>query len=77
MNIKILGTGCAKCHKLYKMIDEIIESEKIDATVEKVQDMKEIMGFGVMATPGLVIDDEVIFSGSLPSKKQLIKMIVQ
>jgi predicted DsbA family dithiol-disulfide isomerase len=59
------------------MIDEIVESEKIDATIEKVQDMKEIMGFGVMATPGLVIDDKVIFSGSVPSKKQLIKMIIQ
>jgi small redox-active disulfide protein 2 len=59
------------------MIDEIVESEKIDATIEKVQDMKEIMSFGVMATPGLVIDDEVIFSGSIPSKKQLIKMIVK
>lgn len=75
MNIKILGTGCSKCDKLYKMINEIIKSEKIDATIEKVQDMKDIMSYGIMATPGLVIDNKIIFSGSLPSKKKLIKIL--
>ncbi len=75
MNIKILGTGCSKCDKLYKMINQIIESENIDTTVEKVQDMKDIMSYGIMATPGLVIDNKVIFAGSLPSKKKLIKIL--
>lgn len=77
MEIKVLGTGCAKCNKLMKTVKEIVESEKIDAEVVKVENMKDIIGYGVMATPALVIDEKVQFSGSVPSKKKLIKMLAQ
>ncbi len=76
MVIKILGTGCSKCNKLTKIVNEIIEENNLDATVEKVEDMKEIMGYGIMATPGLVIDEEVKSSGSVPSKKKVQKMLL-
>jgi len=76
MVIKILGTGCSKCNKLTKIVKEIIEENNLEASVEKVEDMKEIMGYGIMATPGLVIDEEVKYSGSVPSKKKLTKMLV-
>lgn len=77
MEIKVLGSGCAKCTKLYDVVNEIIAEENIDATVEKVKDIKTIMNYGVMSSPGLVIDGEVKFAGSLPSKKKIKKIILK
>jgi small redox-active disulfide protein 2 len=76
MFIKILGTGCSKCNKLTKIVKAIIEENNLDATVEKVEDMKDIMSYGIMSTPGLVIDEEVKASGSVPSKKKIQKMLL-
>jgi small redox-active disulfide protein 2 len=76
MVIKILGTGCSKCNKLTKIVKAIIEENNLDATVEKVEDMKDIMSYGIMSTPGLVIDEEVKASGSVPSKKKIQKMLL-
>lgn len=76
MIIKILGTGCKKCDTVTKLVKEIIEENSLDATIEKVQNMKDIMGYGIMATPGIVIDEEVVSSGTVPSKKKLRKMIM-
>ena len=75
MNIKILGMGCAKCIKLYDFAKEAVEELGIDATVEKVEDIKGIMNYGVMATPALVIDEKVIFAGKTASKKELVEII--
>ncbi|MDM8534837.1 thioredoxin family protein [Clostridiaceae bacterium HSG29] len=75
MNIKILGTGCSKCNKLYDLVTEVVKSENLDVNIEKVQDMKTILSYKIMALPGLVIDEEVIFAGSIPSKKKLIKIL--
>lgn len=71
MNIKVLGTGCKKCQRLYDLCNELVEELNIDATVEKVEDLKEILGFGVMGTPGLVINDKVQVAGKLPSRKEV------
>lgn len=76
MNIKILGTGCSKCNKLTKIVKEIVAENNLDATVEKVEEMKDIMSYGIMATPGLVIDEEVKASGTVPSKKKIQKMLL-
>jgi small redox-active disulfide protein 2 len=76
MIIKILGTGCKKCDTVTKYAKEIIEENGLDATIEKVENMKDIMGYGIMATPGIVIDEEVVSSGTVPSKKKLKKMIM-
>jgi small redox-active disulfide protein 2 len=73
MDIKVLGTGCKSCNTLMKNIEELIEEENLDATLEKVSDMKAIMDYGVMSVPALVIDGEVIFSGQSPKKKKLLK----
>jgi len=75
MNIKILGTGCSKCNKLYDLVTEVVKSENLDVNIEKVQNMKAILSYKIMALPGLVIDEEVIFAGSIPSKKKLIKIL--
>ena len=71
MNIKVLGSGCAKCRRLEQLVREIVEEEGLSATVEKVADVSEIMNYGVMVTPALVVDEEVMFSGIVPDKNSL------
>lgn len=75
MEIKILGTGCPKCKTLEKLTREIVEKEGIDATITKVEDIMKIMEYGVMHTPSLVIDDKVVFSGRVPSNKELNELL--
>ena len=77
MEIKILGMGCANCEKLERMVFNALAELNIDANVQKVQDIPEIMKYGVMSTPGLVIDEKVIFSGRVPSKAELEKIILE
>ena len=69
--IQVLGAGCIKCKKLIALCEQVLEEMNLDLTVEKVTDINEIMDFGVMATPALVIDDEVKFVGKVPSIKIL------
>ena len=75
MNIKVLGSGCAKCRTLEKVARRAVEETGIDATVTKVEDIAEIMKFGVMVTPALVIDEKVVLKGVVPSVKDVIKII--
>jgi len=71
MKIEILGTGCAKCHKLEELVREIVTKEGINADISKVEDFKKIMNYGVMTTPALVIDGEVKVAGKIPSADQI------
>jgi small redox-active disulfide protein 2 len=71
VNIKVLGSGCAKCRRLEQLVREIVEEEGLSATVEKVADVSEIINYGVMVTPALVVDEEVMFSGIVPDKNSL------
>lgn len=75
MNIKVLGTGCSNCKTLEKLVRAAVEELKIDATVEKVEDIQQIMGYGIMRTPGLVINEKVVLSGKIPSAKELVELI--
>ena len=75
MNIKVLGTGCKKCDKVYDLILEILQEEALTAQVDKVEDLKSIVAYGVMSTPTLVINGEVLFKGKVPSKKKLTETI--
>ncbi len=75
MNIKVLGTGCSNCKTLEKLVRSTVEEMKIDATVEKVEDIQKIMGYGIMRTPGLVIDEKVVLSGKIPTAKELVELI--
>jgi len=77
MEIKVLGTGCAKCKSLEKLTNEVITESGITATVEKVEDILKIMQFGVMSTPALVIDKKVVLSGRLPSAAELKEIILK
>jgi small redox-active disulfide protein 2 len=75
MEIKILGTGCANCKTLEKGVLIAVEDLKIDAKVEKVEDIIKIMGYGIMKTPGLVINEKVVLSGRVPSVSELKEII--
>lgn len=64
--VKVLGTGCAKCKTLVEMVKQASEQTGVPIDLEKVEDMARIVGYGVMGTPGLVIDGKVVHAGSLP-----------
>ncbi|MBT3226565.1 MAG: thioredoxin family protein [Deltaproteobacteria bacterium] len=74
-SIKILGSGCAKCNKLYEMTNQAASQLEIEFEMEKVTDMAKFVEFGVMITPALVVDGEVKVSGSVPSVEKLKKLI--
>lgn len=68
MEIKVLGSGCSKCTKLEAMVREVLAEKGIESSVIKVEDFKEILSYGVMKTPGLVIDNKVVHSGACPKR---------
>ncbi len=75
MIIKVLGTGCSNCKTLEKLVLTTVQEMGVDATVEKVEDIQQIMTYGIMRTPGVVINEKVVFSGRIPSSKELIEAI--
>jgi small redox-active disulfide protein 2 len=75
MIIKILGTGCAKCMQLEKNAKEAVKELGIDAKIEEVKDITKILEYPILTTPGLVIDEEVVCSGKIPSKEEVKKYI--
>jgi small redox-active disulfide protein 2 len=69
--IKILGTGCAKCNSTFDLFKKVIEETGSDADLQKVTDIQEIMKYLVMTTPGIVVDEKLVHSGSIPPEKQI------
>lgn len=77
MIIKVLGTGCANCKKTKAVIAQVIGEMGVDAQLVEVTDIPSIMSYGVMSTPGIVIDEKVVGSGGVPSKNQVEQLIRQ
>lgn len=77
MNIKILGSGCANCKKLQANTEEAIKELKIDATIEKVEDINQIIDYGVMKTPALVVDEKVKASGRVLSTEEIKEILAK
>lgn len=75
MNIKILGTGCSRCANLEKKVKETVADNNVEAVVEKVTDLQEIMKYGILMTPGLVINEKVVHYGSVPKEGEILKWI--
>ena len=73
--IKILGTGCPKCKSMTSIVKEVVAENNIDATIEKVEDIMEIMKFNIMTTPALVIDDVIAIKGRVPSKDEILALL--
>jgi small redox-active disulfide protein 2 len=70
-NIKVLGTGCAKCKITITLIKQVAEHIGVQIKLEKVEDPPQIMAYGVMSTPAVVIDEQVVHKGSIPSREQI------
>jgi small redox-active disulfide protein 2 len=77
MEIKILGTGCPKCKTLEKLTREVVEQNGIDANVTKVEDIYQIMKYGVMTTPAMVVDEKVIIKGRVPSLEEIKQVLTK
>lgn len=75
MNIKVLGSGCAKCKKLETNTKKAVEELGLNVDVEKVTDMKEIIAYGVMKTPALVVDEKVKIMGRVPTVEDIKKYL--
>jgi len=76
MKIKILGTGCAKCHQLEQTARQVIKDLAVNATIEEVKDMKKIMEYPILTTPGLVVNEELVCSGRIPSKSEVTQFLI-
>lgn len=77
MNIKVLGPGCMNCKTLERRTIEALQELKIDAKVEKVEEYQKIAGYGIMRTPGLVIDEKVVSCGVVPKVEEIKSMILK
>ncbi len=75
MQIKILGSGCANCHTLERRTREAVAQLGLDAEVTAVTDYPTILGYGVMSTPALVVDERVVMSGRVPSTAQVANLL--
>lgn len=73
--IKILGTGCKKCKQAEEIVTKVLAKHNIEAKVEKVEDLSEIMSYSVMNTPAVVVDDVVKITGRVPNEKEILKAV--
>ena len=71
MEIKVLGPGCKNCVTLAKLVEEVVGELNLETSIEKVEDFKDIVSYGVIKTPALVVNGTVKISGRVPSKNEL------
>lgn len=69
--IKILGTGCAKCKQTEAVIRETLDEIGVSANIEKIEDIEQIMAYDVMSTPALVVDENIVMRGKVPTKEEI------
>mgnify|MGYP005844902077 CR=1 FL=1 len=70
-DVKVLGTGCANCRNTIKLIEEVARDKGAPIALEKVEDIQQIMTYGVLATPGVVIDGAVVHAGGVPARSKV------
>lgn len=75
LNIKVLGPGCPNCKRLETLVKAAITEMDVEATLQKVSNLQEIMKYPIISTPGLVINEEVVCSGRVPTKAEIISWI--
>ena len=71
MDIKVLGTGCANCKNTVALIDQVAREKGVAITLAKVEELRDIMGYGVRSTPGVVINGKVVHAGGVPSRDKV------
>ena len=69
--IKVLGSGCANCKRTLKLIEDAAKAKGVDVRLEEIEDLKAIVGYGVMSTPGVVIDGKVVHAGGVPEREKI------
>lgn len=77
MDIKVLGTGCAKCKATADLITQVAAEAGQPVEIVKVEEMRQIVGYGVMATPAVVVGEKVVHKGSVPSRDQVLAWLQQ
>lgn len=77
MNIIVLGTGCAKCKTLEQLTRKVVADLNLNAEVTKEEDIQKIMGYGILRTPGLVVDGKILISGRIPSESELKELLTK
>ncbi len=75
MEIKVLGSGCAKCKTTYEMIEKIVKENQLDATLSKMEDIVELLNYGIMTTPAIVVNGEVKLKGHVPTESEIKKIL--
>ena len=75
MEIKVLGSGCAKRKTTYEMIEKIVKENQLDATLSKVEDIVELLNYGIMTTPAIVVDGDVKLKGHVPTESEIKKIL--
>jgi small redox-active disulfide protein 2 len=70
-NVKVLGTGCANCKATIKLVEEIAREKGVEIQLSKVEEIQDIMNYGIMSTPGVVIDGQVVHAGGVPSRDKV------
>lgn len=75
-NIKVLGPGCANCKTVAKLIAAVAEEKGIAIELEKVEEIREIMSFGILSTPGVVVDGQVVHAGGIPSRDKIEQWLI-
>ena len=71
MHIKVLGTGCTNCKNTVALIEQVAQAKGVAITLQKVEELRDIMGYGVMSTPGVVIGGRVVHAGGVPSRDKI------
>ena len=77
MDIKVLGTGCANCKSTVALIEQVAKAKGVPVTLTKVEELRDIIGYGVMSTPGVVIDGKVVHAGGVPSRDKIDGWLAQ
>ena len=75
MDIKVLGTGCANCKATIALIGDVAKEKGVDVTLTKVEELRDIMAYGVMSTPGVVINGKVVHAGGVPSRDKIAQWL--
>ena len=75
MEIKVLGSGCSRCHKALEMVEKVVKEQGVDAQVEYVTDIEQVMAYNVMSMPAIVVDGEVRLKGKVPTEADVKKML--
>ncbi|MBR2231732.1 MAG: TM0996/MTH895 family glutaredoxin-like protein [Prevotella sp.] len=75
MEIKVLGSGCSRCHKALEVVEKVVKENGVDAQVEYVTDIMKVMEYNIMATPAVVVDGVVKIKGTVPSEADVKKLL--